>query len=480
MEALRRARVIALAASVAAIACASSAAAQTNSGGSWHFVSSPRLNPPSVAITTNAPGTAPGYVFLAPNAVGGAMLGQPGPLMIDNQGNPVFVRPMPHGLKATDFRPQQTSDRTPVLTWWQGTFTSSGIGNGQDVIMDQHYNVIATIRAGRGYQADLHELKLAPHANAAFITAYKVIRLNLTGCCHGPANGEMWDSVVQEIDLRTGRVIWQWDPLRHVRLRESYTKPVQGYIWDPYHLNSIDIADNGDLLLSMRNTWGVYEVSRRKGRINWRLGGKQSSFTLGQGVQFAWQHHARFQPNNDITIFDDEAAPKVRPLSRAIRVHLDFTHRAAQIVYSDTHPGILAGSQGSLETLPNGNVFVGWGQKPYFSEYSPSGQLLFDGHFYGRDQSYRAYRMPWVGRPTTAPALVSLSGTLYCSWNGETGISAWQLLSGPSPAQLAPAGTVQSQGFETAINPRASGPYFQVKPLDSTGAVLGASPVVRR
>ena len=277
-----------------------------------------------------------------------------------------------------------------------------------------------------------------------------------------------------------GELDAHWDPLKHIRLRESYTKPVSGWVWDPYHLNSIDIADNGDLLLSMRNTWGVYDVNRRKGGINWRLGGKRSSFTLGQGVQFAWQHHARFQPNDDVTIFDDEASPKERPLSRAIRVHLDFAHRAAQIVHSDTHAGILAGSQGSMETLSNGDVFVGWGQLPYFSEYSPSGQLLFDGHFYGHDQSYRAYRTPWVGRPTTAPALVSQSGTLYCSWNGETGIARWRLLAGSTPTQLHPAGTVTSQGFETAIAPQDPGPYFQVRPLDAGGAVLGASAVVHR
>ena len=468
--------VIALLALLALLAWAPAATAQTNAGGAWSFVSSPRLHPPSVRITTNSPGTAPGYVFLAPIVAGGKMLGAPGPLIVDNQGNPVYSRPLPRGLKAANFR-AQTYRGQPVLTWWQGTISSQGIGNGTDVILDSSYHVIATVRAGNGYTADLHEFVITPQ-NTALISAYKQVRLDLSGCCHGSRNGVLWDSVVQEVDIATGRVLWQWDPLQHVRLRESYTVPVSGMTWDPYHLNSIDLDSAGNVLVSMRNTWAVYKIRQRTGGIYWRLGGKATTFKLEPGVRFAWQHNATFQSNGNVALFDDEAAPKVGSLSRGLVVRLDTVHRAAHVAAAYTHPGVLAGSQGSTEVLPNGNVFEGWGQVPYFSEYTSDERLVFDGHFHGQDESYRAYRMPWVGRPTHGPALTVSGSTLYGSWNGETGIARWQVLAGPSASQLSSVGTVASRGFETTIDPRNPGPYFQLRALDAAGGVLGSSAVV--
>jgi hypothetical protein len=43
----------------------------------------------------------------------------------------------------------------------------------------------------------------------------------------------------------------------------------------------------------------------------------------------------------------------------------------------------------------NGDLFVGWGALPYISEFSPSGQLLFNAELPAGLTSYRAYRLPW-------------------------------------------------------------------------------------
>lgn len=481
---IRGARIRAALGAMAAVclACAGSAAAQSNAHGVWSFVSNPHLKPASLIVGTNSGGTAPGDIFVAPIGVGAPAVGQSGPLIVDNNGNPIYAHPVGRGLTAMNFK-EQTYLGKPVLTWWQGTLTSTGIGSGEDVIVDSSYHTIATIRAGNGYSADLHEFLLTPQGTA-YITAYKQVPVDLSGCCGGSRNGAVWDSVVQEIDIRTGRVLFQWDPLQHVHLQESYTVPVTGLTWDPYHVNSVDLDSSGNLLIGARNTWALYKVRRQTGGVYWHLGGKTSSFKLEPGVRFAYQHDARFQPNDNVSLFDDEAAPEVAPLSRAIVVHIDYVHRAVHLAHVYTHPKVLAGSQGSTQLQPNGSVFVGWGQDPHITEYSSTGLTLFDALLPGKDASYRSFRFQWVGRPSHGPALtVQTSGgrpTLYTSWNGETGIVAWRVLAGSSPSSMSATGDIPSQGFETTATPQQPGPYFQMQALDDAGNVLGTSAVVHQ
>jgi hypothetical protein len=446
-----------------------SAAAQSVSRGAWSFVSSPALHPPAVTVTTAQPNATAGDIFVAPIAYG-PMVGQWGPLILDGRGNPVWVHPLPHHVLGMDFRPQVYRG-APVLTWWQGGVSGQGIGTGEDVILDSSYRQVARVHAGNGFSADLHDFKITPKGTA-YLTAYKPVRW------HG---GELWDSVVQEVDIRTGRVLFQWDPLRSVNPSESYTTPVSGWIWDAYHVNSVDFDSAGNLLISARNTWTIYDVSRRTGRILWRLGGKRSNFKLEPGVRFAYQHHARSLATNQISLFDNEAVPKVGSQSRALIVRLDVVHRAAHLVRAYLHPGgVLAGSQGDTQVLSSGNVFVGWGQSPYLSEYTSDGRLVYDAQFPSKDESYRSYRAVWTGRPHSRPALVAQAGSgLFASWNGETGIAAWRALAGSSPGSLRPVTTAPSQGFETNIS-AGGGPYFRVEALDAAGHVLGSSAVVHQ
>jgi hypothetical protein len=70
--------------------------------------------------------------------------------------------------------------------------------------------------------------------------------------------------------------------------------------------------------------------------------------------------------------------------------------RSATLVAADNQPeGLSAASQGNAQTTRNGDLFVGWGALPYFSEFSPSGQLLVNAEFPAGVNSYRAYRLPW-------------------------------------------------------------------------------------
>ena len=166
------------------------------------------------------------------------------------------------------------------------------------------------------------------------------------------------------------------------------------------------LARDGNLLIDARNTWAAYKVNRHTGTIIWQLGGKHSSFTLraasGQTLDsaselFAWQHDPDQVGPDLYTFFDNESAgtPEL-PYSRAIAVRLDERSGTATLVRSDNQPdGLSAASQGNAQTLPDGDTFVGWGSLPYFSEFSPSGALLFNAEFPAGVNSYRAYRLPW-------------------------------------------------------------------------------------
>jgi hypothetical protein len=444
------------------------------------FHSRPDLRPDDVIVTTATPGAAPGEVFAAP--YGGP--GQAGPMIVGEDGTMVWFKPLAIGHAAANLQVQAFNGR-PVLTWWQGLLSVHGFGLGEGVIDDATYTEIARVRAGNGYRADLHELRLTPQGTA-LITAYAPIRCNLADV-GGSADGAVVDGVVQEIDVRTGLVMFEWTSLDHVGLDESYEAARRSSAaapFDFFHINSINLDADESLLISARNTWAVYELDSRTLQVLWRLGGKRSSFHMGPGTATAWQHDPREVAESEISIFDNGSSPAVRGQSRGIVVRIDREHRTATLVSQLTHsPRLLVPSQGNLQLLANGDWFLGWGQKPYFSELSPTGATLFDGHFPVGAESYRDFRFPWTGSPAHRPALTLARGAraVYASWNGATLVASWQVLAGSSANSLQAIARAPRSGFETAVPVRAlpSGSYVTVQALDASGTVLGTGPVER-
>jgi hypothetical protein len=288
---------------------------------------------------------------------------------------------------------------------------------------------------------------------------------------------------VQELDIKTGRVLFEWHSIDHVQLVESYyhLPKDSDRIYDYFHINSIEIDNDGNLLVSARNTHTIYKIDRRTGRIIWRLGGKRSDFTLGRGVRFAWQHDARRRPDGSLTLFDNSAGPQVRKQSRALVLHLNLKRMQATMVRNFVHrPPIVAVDQGNMQRLPDGHYLVGWGHQPRFTEFGPRGTILFDGRFgRGRVDSYRAYRFPWVGHPVQPPAIAIGGPNVYVSWNGATEVREWQLLAGPSRQRLRPARTVEKAGFETAIPLPDGKGWLAVRALDGKGHALRRSTILR-
>ena len=439
------------------------------------FVSRPDLTPPAVRFG-QAPAASDRSFFMAPGPGGG----QAGLMIVDAQGELVWFSPGSSGPRVMDFRTQVYRGQT-VLTWWEGTVTAAGYGRGQGVIADTSYRRLATVRAGHGLEADLHEFLLTPEGTA-FITAYRTAPADLSAL-GGPARGFVLAGVAQEIDVATGRVLFEWDSLDHVPVTETrrqFSGGTQASPFDYFHINSIAPAPGGHVLISARHTWTVYQLSRATGRIAWRLGGVQSDFAMGPGTRFFWQHDARPRGDGLVSLFDDGASPAEEKQSRGLVLQVDTTAMRATVARQYVHPGpLLAGAMGNVQFLPDGRVFVGWGTEPYFSEFTGDGRLLVDGRLPAGNESYRAFADQWSARPATRPDVAAVSDPfggmiVYASWNGATGVHSWQVLTGASPARLRPAALVPRDGFETGAR-IARAPYAAASALDENGAELARS-----
>ncbi len=451
--------------------------ASGQSGTTQSFRSRPDLEPPSVGVNVEASDrVAPGYVFVAVKKGEG----QDGPMIMDNLGRLVWFS---KDRYATDFKVQSYRGE-PVLTWWQGGIVA-GHGEGEYVIFDSSYREVRRVNAGNGYPGDLHEFSITPQ-DTALLTAYTETRADLSPI-GGPRDAPVWDGLAQEIDLETGEVLFEWRSLDHVGVDESYRPPPEDpeEPLDYFHINSIEVEPDGNFLIDAKGTYAVYKVDRASGAILWRLGGKRSDFEMGEGTRTVSQHDARRQEDGTITIFDNGAPPELHDQSRGIVVELDEENMRATLLREYTHPEKpLATSQGNMQVLSNGNVFIGWGTEPYSSEYGRDGELLCDLQFSGETQSYRAFRQVWSGRPAEDPAVAAEKGeggkvNVYASWNGSTETATWRVLAGPKPDDLKPVGSVPWEDFETAMAIRTDEPHVAVQAEDDSGRVLGTSEAVK-
>ena len=192
----------------------------------------------------------------------------------------------------------------------------------------------------------------------------------------------------------------EWRSLDHVPVTESYRSLEEPY--DYLHVNSIDIADDGHLLISGRHTWALYKLHRQTGEVIWTLGGKRSDFALDAGAQFSWQHDARQLDDHTISLFENGSDGRTRTKSQSRGLVLDVDSAAVQArVRGDyRHPRKLqSAAMGSVRILPTGAVLVGWGDRPYASEFDADGEMVNDAALPRGQQSYRSLRLPWSGTP---------------------------------------------------------------------------------
>lgn len=467
--------------------------------GVQHFVSRPDLTPPQLTIIKSPAYDAqqrslPRYLFMSPSGKEAT-----GAMIVDTDGDLVWWSSPPRGTPY-NFRPQ-TYDSHPVLTYFQGNFVA-GHGEGHYIVLDDTYqpSKVSPVQAGNGLEGDLHEFLITPY-NSALLTSYYQPK----------PDPEVYHCVAQELDIPTGTVRFQWDTLHQIPLAESYSPKPESGVYDFFHINSIDLwpKDVGpyrqDLLVSSRNTWAAYRISRNRpgGRIVWKLSGNPKgtgahggSFRMGMDTNFEWQHDVRALPDGSgVSIFDDaEGAPSPEKQARGLVLSLDQRAKTAslrhQFLHTTTPGGLQVPYEGNAQLLPNGGYLVGWGGVPFVSEFGPpgnhvNGTLGLDLQLPPRYQSYRAYLNDWTGHPPTSElALKVLPGAsagqyvAHMSWNGATEIASWQLRAGPSTASSLPQVAAAARtGFETVVAVTVSGskPDFQAVALDDGGEPLGTS-----
>jgi hypothetical protein len=458
-----------------------------------HFASDPALLPPRIQVHRRDPRLTDD-LFLTPlpspivhpgsdNAITVDPVGPTGPMIIDPRGRLVWFHQLTPPLAAANFRPQRLHGRT-VLTWWQGKVTIAAYGLGEGMIYSTDYRPIQTVRAGNGYAADLHEFLLTPSGDA-FFTIQSLILVHRPGAPAGKLS-PLLDSIVQEVDVHTGLVVWEWHAYGHIPLADSYANRANSPYLDAFHVNSIQQLAGGRVLISARDTSAIYELDQATGRILWTLSGKASSFRMAPGARFFFQHDAKLLPGDRVSLFDDEGGPPFKaPASRGLILRLDPRRHTASVLHQYRRPGhTLADSEGSLGALTGGDALVGFGSEPNFSLFSPRGRLLFDASLPVDDGSYRVFGAPWTATPSTRPSLSAerrsaTRVTVYASWNGATDVRRWQVLAGAGTGRLRVVASTSDAGFETQTRLTTAATTFAVRALGAGGRILATSSPVK-
>jgi hypothetical protein len=440
-------------------------------------------------VLANSPAGELGYIFYSPGNIPIKEVGAiahngahpPTAAVIrDKQGRIVWQYVPPATEPLSDLQ-VQSYQGNPVLTWTQGS-----IDNPNQYIADSHYHVIKTLALGQGLQLDHHEFRLVP-GDRALMIGYKSETADLTSV-GGPKDGEINDCVAEVIDIATGNVVTSWDAAQHVPISDTYVgygssvgsqESPAGF--DPYHMNSVALDPAGNLVISIRHTSAIYDVNPTTGAINWQLGGKHSTFSLGKGVQFAFQHDVEMSDPSTVRFMNNNGDGVTTDGLTSIQwVHLDFEHKAATLIRNQLHPGNIGGNKatGNVQQLPDGDVFGSWGSTRHISEFAPDGTMVYDAVV--GVHTPRAFLSPWTGAPDGNPNLTIAGTSATAEWNGATNVAQWRLLQGQRTDILKPASTVPWNGLDTVIPISGNqGDYYQLQALDASGAVIGLSPAAQ-
>ncbi|HET7016284.1 MAG TPA: arylsulfotransferase family protein [Streptosporangiaceae bacterium] len=455
-------------------------------GGYHQFITRPDLHPPVIKMARRAQGSFATPIFMnAPYS--GPGFG--GSMIVDSHGDIIWMgrdTPTAHRL---DFNMQMYKG-SPHLTWWEGVETH-GWGQGVAVVADSSYRRLHTIHAhGKDLKLDHHEFTVTAE-NTALVTIYKThtgVDLRKVG---GPKHGVMVSGVFQEIDIASGKLLYEWDSLDHIPITHSEQAFAGGVLsnpWDYFHINSLQVTPDGKhVYVGSRNTWAFYKVERNKnGKVVQTIGGRHSDFKMGPGSQFYFQHHVRWHGNGDVfSVFDNGASPVKEKQSRAIVLDVDFKKHHVSLRHQYFHPHLQVSSaaMGSAQLLPDGRMFVGWGTNPFFNEFHPGGSTIVAGTQGRGNASYRMFTYDWEGHPTDPPDVVvhhkNGKALVYVSWNGATNVHSWVILAGKSRSKLKPVATARRSGFETAAEISNTGPFFAVRARDAKGQTLSTSKTVK-
>lgn len=454
---------------------------------SYH--SAPDLNPPVVSVKTT--GTVfNGLLASAPEE------GADGLLLTDGNGQPVWYQPAPAGQIVGDLH-VATYKGKQVLVYFQGS-QGFGPGNyrGSWHMLNSSYQQVATVSAGNGAKADLHDILLRKDGTAV-VESYDPVVMDMRKY-GGKKNATVLDCEIQQIDVATGAVLFEWHSLDHLGPAESYAD-LTSQVVDYFHANALaaDPRHPNNVIVSSRHLSQVFALNLKTGKIGWRVGGKHPTLTLAKGaadpvdvkghlLPFSYQHDARLQADGTLTVYDNGNQRSPHPFSRAASFTLNL--RAHTVTENNNKelrhkPDFYGDATGDAEHLPNGDTFVSWGTTGKATEYNAQGQPVSE---ITTPMTYRMLKAPWHAKPKTRPAVATAMGsnsraTVYVSWNGATEVANWEVLAGTTANNLRVVATAKRSGFETPITlpSAASTGYVQVRAVNAAGTALKDSAPTR-
>ncbi|KAK3053111.1 hypothetical protein LTR09_005737 [Extremus antarcticus] len=461
----------------------------------WRTYKTSMHNPPVLNISRFDGELAPGYVFISPvdnNKQDGTYDLSGTGFIMDQRGDLIFAADEDgmgfcNGWVAgmTDFRVQAYQARK-YITYWDGCNTRGthwGHRGGRVSFIDEEYNKfelnpdlgINTLEPATRGSVDVHEHQMTDH-DTMVVTSYNNTQINLTWI-GGPADAWVADGMFFELDVKTGKVLFEWRALDHISLEASryginsagagVTKRVP---WDWLHINSVErVGDN--YLISARHHFAIYMISGTDGSVLWKLDGLDGGSFGSMPVNFRWQHHARAhnvtKDGMTISLFNNMVNrvknnnTQTNGLAFWLPLPLD-PHNPPVLVRQLQMPDemLFSGTQGSYQMdVGNGNGFMGYGKVPVVREFAPDGKLLWQARF-GQDgavMNYRGFKMTWHGTPKARDPVVLIENPrlhtprVYVSWNGATEISGWAILAGNDKDSLEAIGVAQKKGFETVF-----------------------------
>lgn len=486
------------------------------------FKSRPDLAPPNLNITIPATNeTADGYIFYTPASIYKSATNhgpaQSGPYIYTDKGDLVwsgfaYVGPRSENFQVYKYRGQD------VLGIFDGSHNSPmGHGHGHTKLLNSSYQLLGEIKGGGHKLQDHHEFLFFDDHSAVFtIFDPEIHDLTPYGA---KTEDQQWilDNKIQKIDTDTNQVLWEWSSLEHVDPAGTNLTLNSGQaglgvnssqVWHYFYMNAFDVnPDEDTYLLSARSMCKIFKMDGKTGNILWQLGGENSDFDLGDGVDFCWQHDTRMHekyldhetkgPKQIISFFDNSAHEnltggphlRTREYSEGKVVELDTEKHTATLLASFRAPGDQSvRSQGNTQLLPNGNAFINWGYNGAMSEHKPDGTTIFyteldSGRLGPGTDNYRAFKFEWHARPYEDPALVVFkedNGTsLYVSWNGDTETTVWKFYEQGSNGERRALGQAERTGFETAFQSDRDVLAAVAEAYDGRGELLVTSPIVK-
>lgn len=350
--------------------------------------------------------------------------------------------------------------------------------------LDENYVAVDSFMVV-GYPTDCHGITVAQNSNVLLLgvdSRYIDMSQVVPG---GNPNALVQGLLIQEQD-ENHMPVFQWSSFDHFEITDacSYVN-LTGPFVDYVHCNSID-EDQGDggILVSCLAMTECTKIDRSTGELVWRFGGYMSenpSFTILNDPLdgFSSQHDFRHVEGNLYSVFDNGThhSPKI---SRASIYELDTQNLTADLVFNFQVSGLYGSHMGSTLVLPNGNIFVGWGDvtgyqvRPDMTEVTPSGVQVFRGRMNQLLlESYRAYRFDWEGQalvPYLVALLLPAQNCVQLTYNvfGEAEYSSYDIYQGTTPANLSFLLNTQSRQINVWQLPTGMN-YFAVKARDMQG-----------